>query len=233
MEEDFTPLAIDIEGTDGSGKRTTSEILKEYFEMTERPCKIISFPQHDTLQGNLVDEFLYRGLEFSGDGILKSIREGLLYAVDRMVTLSKKNENGKSLIDEYNEGTVLIFDRYVNSNFIHRTKTMESVELKDYIAVMEDIEYKYMNIIKPDLVFVLKVEPEVSMENIIKRGRELDREENIECLTKAYNKIDELCDTQGFIKINCCEKIDDKFVMKNKTEIAMDVWKEIIRRTDI
>lgn len=224
-------MVIEIEGNDGSGKRTTAEIIASSLEAAGFDVEIVSFPQHGTINGQLVDEFLYNGLNFSGDKMVKALREGSIYAVDRMVALTKVKENGKSYIDELNEGKVLIMDRYVASNFIHRSRTMDEKELEEYINIMETIEYDVHRIPEPDFVFVLKVLPEVSRQNIKKRNRQEDENESLENLKLSYEKLTKLIDLKGYIGIECCENDkDDNTVMRDKYDIAKDILLSIVMR---
>lgn len=219
---------IDIEGTDGSGKHTTSVFLSEVISLvTGKMTEVVSFPQHDTVQGSLVDEFLYKGLKFKGDDFQRAIREGLLYSTDRMVTMTKVQENGKSLAEEINDGDkFVIFDRYIASNFIHRSKSMNDEDLREYIDIMEFIEYNVMGIPRPDITIVLKVDPEISYQNILKRGREMDDNESLENLIEAHSRIDKLCEMQNYVVIDCCKTVKESpdepecRVMKTTAEIV-------------
>lgn len=220
--------SIEIEGTDGSGKHTTSVFIAEVIRLvTGKDVEVVSFPQHNTVQGALVDEFLYKGLKFKDNEFQKAIQEGMLYAVDRMVTMNKVKENGKSLKDEINSGDkFVVFDRYIVSNFIHRSKSMDEEELKEYIDIMEFVEFNMMGIPKPDMVFILKVDPEISYQNIIKRGREMDENESLENIEKAYNKINDLCKMKNYIEIECCKTNEEgQRVMRTTKEIADEIIK--------
>lgn len=220
---------IEIEGTDGSGKFTTSLFIAEVIKLvTGKLVDVISFPQHNTLQGSLVDAFLYKGLKFKDNEFQKAVQEGLLYSIDRMITMNTEKENGKSLKEEVENGEkIVIFDRYVASNFIHRSKYMDEEDLEDYINIMEFIEFNVMGIPRPDMTFVLKVDPEISYQNILNRGREMDDNETLENITEAYNKIDMLCKMKHYIEIECCKTEDGKRVMKSTKEIADEIIKEL------
>lgn len=221
-------MMIDLEGTDGSGKGTTAKNLKEALIEMGFDVEIVDFPQHNTVSGALVDNFLYDGLRFSGNNIQQSIREGMLYAIDRMVTMSAKDENGLSLIDKMYNGTILIMDRYVPSNFIHRATKLDEYDLKNYINIMESIEYSAMALPEPDYTIVLDVEPTVAYENIIKRGRQTDENETLENIIKAHDKIKTLCEMKDYVLVNCCEKKGEEFVMKSPKDILLDVVQVII-----
>ena len=221
-------ISIAIEGIDGSGKRTLAENIKKKFDELKVDSEIISFPRHkEEFSSELVDKFLYEGLKFNDDEY-KALREGMLYAIDRMVSLGRIRENGKSKLDEYNEGKILIFDRYLSSNFIHRSKNMTKDELDVYMIKMKYLEHYLMGLPKPDITFVLSVKPEVSYENILKRGRETDDNETLENLTESYKNLEYLCEKEGYELIDCC-KLNDKgkYEMLSREEITEKVW-EII-----
>lgn len=223
-------ISIAIEGIDGSGKRTLAENLKKKLNEQNVEAEIISFPRHkEDYSSDLVDKFLYDGLSFMEDDY-KAIREGMLYVIDRMVCLSRKRENDKSILDEYNDGIVLIFDRYMSSNFIHRSKHMTREELDVYITKMKYIEYHLIGLPEPDVTFVLSVKPEVSYENIVKRGREMDDNETIENLTEAYNNLEYLCNKEGYELIDCCRlNSDGKYEMLTREEITEKVWERLMK----
>lgn len=224
-------ISIAIEGIDGSGKRTLAENIKKKFDENEIVSEIISFPRHkEEFSSDLVDKFLYEGLRFNDDEY-KALREGILYAIDRMVSLGRIRENDKSKMDEYNEGKILIFDRYLSSNFIHRSKNMTEHELDMYIAKMKYLEYNLMGLPEPDITFVLSVKPEVSYNNIIERGREMDDNESLENLTKAYEKLEYLCNKEGYELIDCCKLNDEgKYEMLSREEITDKVWSIINKK---
>ena len=221
-------ISLAIEGIDGSGKRTLAENLKKKFEAMNIETEIISFPRHqEEFSGELVDKFLYEGLRFNNDEY-KEIREGMLYAIDRMVSLGRIRENGKSKLDEYNENKLLIFDRYLSSNFIHRCNDMKEKDLKSYINTMKYIEFKLLGLPEPDITLVLSVKPEVSYQNILNRGRETDENETIENLTKAYNNLQRLCEIEGYVMIDCCKQNEDgSYEMLTREEITEKAWEAL------
>jgi dTMP kinase len=221
-------ISLAIEGIDGSGKRTLAENLKKRFEELNIETEIISFPRHkEEFSGELVDKFLYEGLRFNDDGY-KEIREGMLYAIDRMVSLGRIRENGKSKLDEYEDNKLLIFDRYLSSNFIHRCNNMNEDDLIQYIHTMKYIEFTLLGLPEPDITLVLSVKPEVSYENIIKRGRETDDNETLENLTVSYNNLQKLCDIEGYVMIDCCRLNENgKYEMLSREEILEKAWEAL------
>ena len=221
-------ISLAIEGIDGSGKRTLAENLKKKFEALNIETEIISFPRHqEEFSGELVDKFLYEGLRFNNDGY-REVREGMLYAIDRMVSLGRIRENGKSKLDEYEDDKLLIFDRYLSSNFIHRCNDMNEEDLCSYIRTLKYIEFTLLGLPEPDITLVLSVKPEVSYQNILKRGRETDENETIENLTKAYNNLQRLCDIEGYVMIDCCKQNEDgSYEMLTREEITEKAWEAL------
>ena len=221
-------ISIAIEGIDGSGKRTLAENLKKKFEALNIETEIISFPRHkEEFSGELVDKFLYEGLRFNDDGY-REVREGMLYAIDRMVSLGRIRENGKSKLDEYEDDKLLIFDRYLSSNFIHRCNDMNENDLCSYIRTMKYIEFTLLGLPEPDITLVLSVKPEISLQNILKRGRETDENETIENLTKAYNNLQTLCDLEGYVMIDCCKQNENgEYEMLTREEIVEKAWEAL------
>ena len=221
-------ISIAIEGIDGSGKRTLAENLKKKFEALNIETEIISFPRHkEEFSGELVDKFLYEGLRFNNDGY-REVREGMLYAIDRMVSLGRIRENGKSKLDEYEDDKLLIFDRYLSSNFIHRCNNMSEEDLCSYIRTMKYIEFTLLGLPEPDITLVLSVKPEISLQNILKRGRETDENETIENLTKAYNNLQTLCDLEGYVMIDCCKQNENgEYEMLTREEIVEKAWEAL------
>lgn len=228
-------LTIAIGGTDGAGKYTTSIYLAEFLgSVFNKPAEVISFPQHGTMQGELVDQFLYKGLRFGGEEFQQAVREGLLYSIDRMITMTKQQENGKTKVDEIKNGEkIIIFDRYLESNFIHRCKSMSNEDLKEYIDVMEFVEFNVMGLPRPDLTIILKVDPEIAYQNIINRGREMDENETLENIKASYNRIEELSQIKGYMITDCCKTVKTENneairVMKTTEEIIDDIVKHLV-----
>lgn len=221
-------ISLAIEGIDGSGKKTLAENLKNKFIEMGLETEVISFPRHnEDYSSDLVDKFLYEDLKFKDDEY-KSIREGMLYAIDRLVCLGRIRENGKSIIDEYNEDKLLIFDRYLSSNFIHRCNNMKEEELKMYVQKMKYIEFSLLGLPEPDITLVLSVKPEVSYENILKRGRETDENETLENLTKSYENLQKLCKLEGYKLIDCCKQNENgKYEMLSREEITEKAWEAL------
>ena len=221
--------AIAIEGIDGAGKYTVCEILKKMIEIYTKEVYLISFPQHNEISGSLVDAFLYNDLKFTGNN--KQLIESLLYSIDRLVTLNKYNEDIQmSYMDKYyKEDSVLIFDRYTYSNLIHRCDSLIEFELEAFSEKICEIEFDKMKIIKPNKVFLLNINPKIAYENIEKRNRKKDQNEdfdNLEKAAKRLEKIKNVVDNSIVIDVNSEE---NESGMLTPIEIATKIFKEMLK----
>ena len=117
-------MIIDIEGTDGCGKKTQTDLLFKF--LTEQGYKVrkISFPNYDSESSALVKMYL-RGEFGESANDVNGYQASALYAVDRFATMSKINVNDYDFI---------LFDRYVPSNMIHQsTRIKDQQELDDFL----------------------------------------------------------------------------------------------------
>ena len=223
--------SIAIEGIDGAGKYTVCQELMKILKIFVNEVDIISFPQHGELSSTLVDGFLYKGLSFKSDNYYnQAVNESLLYSIDRMVTLNKCNEENMSYKDKYDKtNSILIFDRYTYSNLIHRCNNFESSELTNFARKLERLEFDEMNIIKPNIVFLLNINPNTAYKNIEQRGREKDENETMDNLIKSSKLIDQISDMikpKSYV-INVNSDINDSG-MKKPEEIAMDMYNKLL-----
>ena len=211
---------IVIEGTDGSGKRTQSEMLLKRLTDMGIKASLYSFPNYNSDQGKIVKRYLNG--EFKDQPCNEDhnayYRNAIMYANDRLVTCMEKGADGRSILEKYNDGEVLIFDRYTQSNFIHQGCHIDDqFELEDFIAYMTELEYDILGLPKPDKVIYLKVAPEVSMKNIETRGNEKDMHENLEALKKANKHVDFLIDWLGWNRINCTHTLKNSDTGRTST----------------
>lgn len=185
---------IVFDGLDGTGKQTQTERLAKYFEENDIKYKTISFPAYETPTGDIVKQYLNGNIVLSDshddDGEMERFRKSLLYVVDRCVNMTKKDDEGKCILDYYNEGYVIICDRYVSSNYLYMTTEELNIhEFRIYITVMEMIEYTLCGLPRPDISFFLEMTPEKSLECIDKRNEAKDINENLQKLTKVYDSL--------------------------------------------
>lgn len=163
---------IVIEGaSDGIGKTTQYNLLKE--KLISEGNHIVShhFPSYDTYQGKPVEEYL-KG-KFGSPEDLSPYFINSLYATDRAITWYD------SLKESFEKGDIILLDRYTTSSLIYQSALIESEEeKKEFIDYVTDFEYKKLGIKKPDTVIFLWAPLDVV--NEMRRKRKLNEGEVVE-----------------------------------------------------
>lgn len=214
-------LIISIEGTDGSGKHTQQQLLLNDLKDLGYDVVDQAFPNYDSESSAPVK--MYLAGEFGKDSSsLDAYQASVLYAVDRMCTYKKSLEN------HYNEGKIILFDRYVQSNFIHQCSKIDDMEDKlKFIAWEEHLEYDTLGLPKPDLIFFIEMPVEKSLELAraraeYKTGESKDiHEEDTSYMTKSYNNGLSLAKQLGWNIIHCVDK-------QNNIKSIEEIHKEIM-----
>lgn len=153
---------IVIEGLDGSGKATQTQILLERLINDGKIVNKISFPDYDKSSSVLVK--MYLGGDFGKDAdTVNPYVASTFYAVDRVASYLTTWQK------DYLNGNIILADRYTTSNAIYQLSKVNSGEEDAFINWLEDFEYNKLNIPKPDVVIYLDVEPKISQKLIIDR----------------------------------------------------------------
>lgn len=153
---------IVIEGGDGTGKATQTRLLAQRLLLEGYPVKTIDFPRKDSFFGKLI----YEGL--AGQyGDFKSLHPKLasvFWAADRYLASTQ--------IEIWlDSGQVVIADRYVSANQLHQGgKISDETERREFLKWLDEMEHEEFKIPRPDIVFLLDLPFEISLELIKKRG---------------------------------------------------------------
>jgi len=170
-----------IDGCDGAGGETQSKLLKSKLEAMGIMPVLFRYPDAETDIGRIVYEFLERRREFD-------VRmQFLLYSLDFI------KDTGR--IRKYlAEGRVVICDRYFTSTLAYQT-----VQGFDMNYALEFAER--FGIIKPDVVFLLKIKPETVAARKLKEKTSLDGfESDLELQKRVARKFEELARKNVFAK---------------------------------
>ena len=154
---------IVIEGTDGSGKSTQFRLMSERLEKDGIAFKHIVFPRYSEESSALIR--MYLGGQF-GDkpSDVNAYAASSFYAVDRYA--SYKMDWGKW----YEEGGVVISDRYTTSNAVHQASKESGQARQDYLKWLYEFEYDRLGLPRPDLTIYLDVPTDFTEKML--RGRE-------------------------------------------------------------
>lgn len=143
---------VTVEGVDASGKGTQTKLLKKWLQNMGYVINHIAFPMYDTPFGRLVGKYL-RGDFGSKEALPKEV--ALLYSLDRYHYAPK-------LSSALKKGEWVIADRYTQSNIGYQAgKYKDPEKRKDMAKWIEAVESRMP---QPDLVVVLKINPEISRE---------------------------------------------------------------------
>ena len=146
---------IVIEGLDGSGKSTQINLLKSALEDKGLKYKQIKLPDYDDPSSTLVK--MYLAGEF-GDkpSDVNAFAASSFYAVDRFANFKRHWKK------EFEEGIVILADRYTTSNCVHQCSKLPENEWDSYIEWLYNYEFNQLGIPKPDLVVFLDMDPAIS-----------------------------------------------------------------------
>lgn len=160
-----------IEGLDGSGKGTQSELLRERLSKENIPFYLLDFPQYSEESSYFVRSYL-SGLYGINAEDVSAYQASLCYAMDRFHAF-KSNKELKEAYDDPN--VLLLANRYTTSNMLFQATKLETDKMViEFINWLENIEYDLLEIPKPSLVLM----PYISFEENIKLLKKRDIEKN-------------------------------------------------------
>lgn len=141
---------IVIEGTDGSGKSTQFRLLTNRLESEQVKFQKLVFPQYSEPSSALIR--MYLGGEFGkSPSDVNAYAASAFYSVDRYASYRKVW--GKW----YEEGGLVVSDRYTTSNAVHQASKEPEDKREDFLNWLYDFEYGKLGLPRPDLVIYLDV----------------------------------------------------------------------------
>lgn len=212
---------IVIEGLDGSGKATQTQLLAEKLISIGKSVKKLEFPNYNNPSSSLVK--MYLGGEF-GDKPedVNAYAASAFYAVDRVAGFLQFWKR------DCDNGSVILSDRYVTSNIIYQMPKLPDPQRDSFISWQSDFEYDKLGLPRPDLVIYLDVEPEVSQKLMEKRygGDETKKdlhESNLGFLLSCRRAALYAAEKCGWKVINCCESGEIRSIASIAEEIEKAV----------
>ncbi len=161
---------IIIEGIDGAGGGTQSELLFSFFKKEKAHVKKLSYPDYSGPIGDLIHQFLHKKYDFSPEN------QFLLYFSDFL-------KDKESIKKWKKEGKIIISDRYFTSTLAYQG--LRGFPIKKALNMA-----KLFGLPRPDLIIYLNISPQTSIKRKYKEKRKLDRNEAdrefLERLTKFY-----------------------------------------------
>ncbi|MEK7634011.1 MAG: dTMP kinase [Patescibacteria group bacterium] len=196
-------MFIVIEGIDGAGCETQGKNLikmcKERFKSF--PTTLIKYPDYERNVGKLIKDFLYQNKNLNAE------QQFLLYSLQFLMD--------KEMIAEKRKSGILIADRYFTTTLCYQT--LEGIRLEKALSFAEDF-----GIEKPDLVFYVKVDPDIAIKRKSGEQKEKNfREKDFDFIRKTHKQYQMLVDQQVWTK---WVEIDGN---KGIEEITKDIYNEL------
>ena len=192
---------IVIEGTDGSGKSTQFRLLSDRLENEGVDFKHLVFPRYSEESSALIR--MYLGGQFgTNPSDVNAYAASSFYAVDRYASYKKVWS------DWYDQGGLIVSDRYTTSNAVHQASKVEGSERKAFLKWLYEFEYDNLGLPCPDLILYLDV-PTDFTEKMMRR-READtntsadiHEKDMEYLATCRRTGREAAKYYGWTVIEC------------------------------
>lgn len=217
ISEIMNSKIIVIEGLDGSGKATQTQILAEKLANQDKKVRKLEFPDYANPSSSLVK--MYLGGDF-GDKPedVNAYAASAFYAVDRVASYMQFWKK------DYADGSVILSDRYATSNIIYQMSKLPENEWDSFIEWQADFEYKKLGIPQPDKVIYLDVDPKVSQKLMEKRyngdnSKKDLHEKNLNYLFECRKSAIYAAQKCGWTVIDCCENGEIKAIEKIAKEI--------------
>ena len=137
---------IVLEGLDGSGKATQAKLLAEHLAAQGVPVQKITFPDYASDSSALVKMYLAGQFGQHPDDV-----------------------NAYAASSFYEQGGVIIADRYTTSNAVHQCSKLPQKQWEEYLHWLFDYEFRLLGLPAPDRVIYLQVDPAVSQRLMTQR----------------------------------------------------------------
>jgi dTMP kinase len=198
-------LIIIESGSDASGKATQTKKLYEKLLKDGYNVKKVEYPNYSSESSALVKMYL-RGDFGDKPSDVDPYVASTFFAADRYASFKTQWE------DFYNEGGIILADRYTTSNMVHQASKMDKEDRDKYLDWLFDFEFNMYKIPEPDCVIFLDVPVTFSkklMENrknkITGQSKKDIHESDIKYLEKSYNNSLDIVDKYNWNKIKCVE----------------------------
>jgi dTMP kinase len=135
-------ILVSFEGLDQSGKQTQAEALRDAVTARGRECRMLSFPDYQTVIGGEIGRALHGEREYAPD-------------VMQLMYVANRYEKRAAIESWLADGVVLLCDRYVASSIAYgEAQGLDA-------AWLEEIQ-KFLP--QPDLTILLDIAPETAVQ---------------------------------------------------------------------
>lgn len=217
-----------IDGTDGSGKQTQFERLKERLTKEGIEYKVVSFPNYKSPSSSLAK--MYLSGEFGKEAKKVSpYIASTFFASDRYATFQLEYK------EYYEKGGIILADRYTTANMVHQAGKIEEKEERDkFLDWLWDFEFNLYGLPVPTEVFFLNMPVEKSLELIKNRENKFTgnmkkdiHESDKSHLIDSYHSAIEVAKKYKWYEIKCVENNELRSIQDIHEEIYKEVKKHI------
>jgi len=210
---------IVFEGTDGSGKSTQFKLLCDRVNREGKSFRQLVFPRYDQPSSALIR--MYLGGEFGKNpGDVNPYAASAFYAVDRYASLKQDWGN------YYQEGGLILTDRYTTSNAVHQGAKCSPEERPDFLRWLDDFEHNKLGLPRADLVLYLDMPTEKSIELLRSREASTHTKADIHELDTGYLALCrksalQAAEILGWTVIPC---VNERGELRTIEEIHQQLW---------
>ncbi|ACD51390.1 UNVERIFIED_ORG: thymidylate kinase [Clostridium botulinum] len=216
-------LIIIESGSDASGKATQAKKLYERLLEEGYNIKKITYPNYDSPACMPVKMYLSGEFGNKPEDVNAYVAS-TFFAIDRFASYNKEWK------EFYDNGGIIISDRYTTSNMVHQAVKMDEEEKDKYLDWLYNLEFNLYKLPVPDCVMFLDVLPEISQKLMKDRNnkftgeKEKDiHENNKDYLAKSYYNSLEIAERYNWDKIKC----NDGDNLKTIEEIHEEIYKKV------
>jgi len=162
---------IVLESPDGCGKATQTKLLYDKLKSKGYNVMHLDYPRYSMPSCLLVESYLNGEFGTNAQEISPYMASSF-YAIDRYISHLVEWK------EFYDNGGIMIFDRYSSSNILHQTsKIKDKVEKYKLINWLEQLEFETYSLPRPDVVFYLNMPIEQSIKLMENRKNKINGED--------------------------------------------------------
>ena len=215
-----------IDGTDGSGKQTQFEKLKEKLNKEGIDYKTVSFPNYDSPSSSLVKMYLSGEFGKNAKDVSPYIAS-TFYAADRYATFKLGYK------EYYDNGGIILADRYTTANMVHQAgKIYDKEERKKFLNWLWDFEFNLYGLPIPTQVIFLNMPTEYAIKLMQNRKNKITKEEKKDIherhpdhLRDAYNEALKVSKKYNWYEIKCVKDNEIRTIDDIHEEVFNEVKK--------
>ena len=210
-----------FEGIDGSGKSTQFDMLRTHLAHEGKNFRRISFPRYNEPSSALLK--MYLGGEFGKEpNSVNAYAASTFFTVDRIASYLK---DWKAF---YEDGGLVMTDRYTTSNAIHQGAKIPHNERKRFFDWLYEYEFDFIELPKPDCVIYFDIDAKHAAERIEARQAKTNaavdiHEADFDYLVQCAKSGLEAAEHYGWKTIHCFDGGHERTVEEVRADV-MDIF---------